>query len=161
MVCRVSREQRGGDRTAGGSNAPRCESESRWIALTPPVYQDSPEGPLVSGGSAKSWNGPPGSPVNLPEDSGVAQGVAAGLRIDTQPVRPLAHRDARQEVPVGGIESVDLLAVAPAQPEHFAVRRDSAHIRTAALRDPPLGHFFSRGQIDHRDRSLAAVRRVQ
>ena len=76
-------------------------------AVRPGGYR---RGDIQAGAGARS----PGYPR-------VAQGVAARLRPDAQPVRLRPHRDPGQQVAVGGGDAVDHVVVAPGHPEHLPV----------------------------------------
>ena len=56
------------------------------------------------------------------EDPCVPERIAAGLRVDAQPVRFTAHGDARQQLAIAGVDSVNLGVKAPGEPEDLAVR---------------------------------------
>src|SRR5438132_1805806 len=76
----------------------------------------------------------------LPEDAGVPERVAPGLRPDAQPVGALSDRNLREQLPVARVDRVDD-AVPPArQPQHASIGRDVSHVRAAAARDEPLLH---------------------
>src|SRR2546423_11077399 len=68
------------------------------------------------------------------ENAGVAERVAPGLWIHAEPVRPAADRNPGQQPPGRRADRVDLGVVAPGQPQHLAIRRDAAHVGTAATR---------------------------
>src|SRR5512138_2958457 len=97
----------------------------------------------------------------LPEDAGMAERVAAWLRVDAETVWALTDRNAREEMTVGRIERVDLAVVASRQPQHLVVCRHAAHVGTASARNLPLRRDLARSHVDNRDRSFAAVRDIE
>src|SRR5690348_12589389 len=86
-------------------------------------------------GPRSQGSGSGGSLFTLTHVSGVAERIAAGLGIDAHPVGPIAHSNARAQSAIGRIEDVHLAVVAARKPKQLAIRRNAAHIRTAAARD--------------------------
>src|SRR5262245_17120629 len=93
----------------------------------------------------------------LSQDTGMAERVAPGLRINTEAVRSLADRNPSQQVAVGRIERINLRVVAAREPQHLVVRRYATHVGAATAGDLPLRRHLPRGDIDDRDGSFAAV----
>src|SRR5689334_1218519 len=76
----------------------------------------------------------------LPKHARVTQRIPSRLWVDAQPVRTVAYGDAREEMSIRCIDGVDFGVVASGKPEHFAVRRDAAHIRTSPTGQLPFLH---------------------
>src|SRR5207245_6734469 len=50
----------------------------------------------------------------------------------------------------GGVDAIDLVVEAAAQPQVFTVGADIAHVGTAAVGNRPGRHHLARGELDHR-----------
>src|SRR2546425_270201 len=97
----------------------------------------------------------------LPENAGVPERVAPGLRPDAQAVRALSHRNLREQLPVARVDRVDDSAPPPGQPEHASVGRDVSHVGAAAAGDQPLLDDAARAEADDGDAPLGAIRGVE
>src|SRR3954470_18986955 len=98
------------------------------------------------------WAARPDNLLNarpLAEHSGVAQRVAAGLRIHAQPMGPGANPDPGDQPPSPRADPVHLEVVAAGQPQNATVGGYAAHVRTAAARQAPLPDRVSRPERDH------------
>src|SRR5215470_12766870 len=127
-----------------------CSSMNRAALI---VDESKGGGPPVCTGDTE--------PIALPQNAGVAERVAAGLRVDAEAVRPLADGNAREQVAVSRVERVNLRVVAAGQPQHLVVCRHAAHVGTAAPWDLPFCRDLPRGYVDDRDRPLPAVRDIK
>ena len=95
----------------------------------------------------------PAEPLALTQIAGVAERIAAGLRPDGEAVRLAADLDL-VDLAGRGVDAIDLVVEAAAQPEIFAVGADIAHVGAAAAGDRPGLHHLARGELDHRDAAL-------
>src|SRR5438067_903614 len=78
----------------------------------------------------------------------MAERVPPRLWPDTEPVRLLADRDAVDDLAGSGVEHVDLLIVASADPELLSICRDVAHVWATATGDRPGRHHGSRLRVE-------------
>src|SRR5215472_1993577 len=81
---------------------------------------------------------------SLSKDPSVAERVAAGLRVHTQAMGTLAHRNPREQLPIVRIDGVDLAIVAAGEPQHVAIGRNTAHVRTRLARELPFLNHLAR-----------------
>src|SRR5690348_13645623 len=91
----------------------------------------------------------------------MAQRIPAGLRVDAQPVRPVADADPGEKVSVAGIDRIHLRVVTAGKPKHLAIGRNATHIGAAAPWEDPLARNLARREVEDGDASLAAVRNVE
>src|SRR2546428_442690 len=88
---------------------------------------------------------------------GVGRGAGGGVRVGRQAVGALAYRDSGDLDSCPRVDRVDLGVVAAGEPERVAVRRDAAHVGAATLGEFPLLREAVLGEVEDRDRALAAV----
>src|SRR5258706_534666 len=80
----------------------------------------------------------------------MAEGVAAGLRPDAQPVWSRADRDTRAEAARARVDRVHLGAIAARKPKRPAVGRYPAHVGRT-VRDVPGGNDPASGEAQDAD----------
>src|SRR5882757_7484826 len=107
----------------------------RWTrcgGLTPTPTRSSRIRPRIRPTAPRPPARRPPAAESSPEHARMPERIAAGLRIDAEPVRTRADRDPRQQFAVRGADRVDLGVVAAGEPEDLAVGGDAAHVGAAA-----------------------------
>ena len=86
---------------------------------------------------------------SLAKYAGVAQRVAARLRIDAESMGAFADGHLCEKPASVSIDRIYFLAVPAGEPENLAVSRNAAHIGTATTGNFPLLDDLAGGKIEH------------